>query len=107
MQTVPSPSSDSIYLDDRQVIHATDENGVRLLHEETGKPIQIARDLISGLWFAKLADSIPFNGQNKARLGEYLDAGAVHVAHANGRFRGVWFPCGDVIKPKSKAKANA
>jgi hypothetical protein len=106
MQTITSPSDPTLYLDDRRVIHATDDSGKIVLHEETGKPVQIAQDLITGKWYAKLTDSMPFSNRDKTKLKEFIDAGAVHVAHSLGSFRGVWVPCADA-KPVAKAKGNA
>jgi hypothetical protein len=109
MQTIPSPSHTTLMLDTRHVMYATDKDGKIIPHEETGKPVQIAQDLITGDWYAKLADSIPFSSRDKSLAKNMVDGGGVHVTHENGDYRGVWFPCGAAEKPvaASKPKGNA
>jgi hypothetical protein len=79
-------------------IHLTDADGKLVISTTTGKPITIAQDLTSGAWYAKAADSFPFHSKmlgkaaREAALAELVDAGGVHVAHDDERFRGVWVP---------------
>lgn len=68
-------------LDTSTHIHATDENGVKLIDPETGKPVHIAQDLTTGQWFRKIAGGKP---------GDIV--GAVHHASRDEKYRGVWVP---------------
>lgn len=72
--------------------HATDADGKVILDEDTGKPVQTAQDMVTGIWYRKLADSFPFFGPKKGALQAMIDAGAIHVPHPNEKFRGVWVP---------------
>lgn len=93
MTEVTAPTHKQLLLDTTTLIYATDENGTQLFDDETGKPIHIALDLITGKWFRKWGDSLPFNGPKKAtHLDLLIDRGAIHVSHADERFRGVWIP---------------
>lgn len=88
---ITAPQSSNLLLDTRYHMFATHPNGKPVVDETTGKPVQIAQDLHSGLWFAKAAESMPFRQGVKA-LQPLIDAGAVHVPHDDERFRGVWIP---------------
>jgi hypothetical protein len=89
MQKIPAPTSETVVLDLTHKTFATDDQGNLILHEDTGKPIQIARDLITGKWWARVAESLPF--RNKDLLQPFIESGAQHINQFEGR--GVWIPC--------------
>lgn len=94
MKLPAQPTHSNLHLDTRFHIHATDGKGNLLKNDLTGQPITIAQDMISGLWFAKVTDSMPFFGTKaqKEGLQELIDNGGIHVPHDDERFRGVWVP---------------
>lgn len=97
MRLPANPNVGHPQLDTRFHIHATDGNGKLILHEVTGEPMHIAQDLLSGNWYAKVADSFPRLSSvptptQLAATEALVDAGAVHVPHETERFRGVWVP---------------
>jgi hypothetical protein len=105
MQELTAPSKGSaLRFDTSTHIHATDEDGKVIIGDDN-KPIHIAQDLSTGKWYAKIADSMPFNGKDKkaaaAKLKDIQDAGGIHIPHPFERFRGVWAPIPE--KPSRKA----
>lgn len=83
---VPHPESHPV-IDDSRVVHATDEKGQRILLNK--KPVAIARDLISGKFYARVGESLP---SNDADAKELQSAGAVHQPSQNPHLRGIWVP---------------
>jgi hypothetical protein len=80
---------------------ATDKTGKLILDPDTGNPVPIALDRISGKWYAKVADSMPWKDASKMKA---IPTGAVHHAHDSERYRGVWVP---IPAPSSDAPKKA
>jgi hypothetical protein len=62
-----------------------------------GQPVAIANDIISGKQFMKVRQHMPWvhgrshtPGQVKGELADLIGQGAVHLAHDDEHFRGVW-----------------
>jgi hypothetical protein len=75
-------------IDDSRLIYATDAKGKQITNS-AGRPVPIARDLVSGEYFVKIGDSFPSIDADQKEL---RDAGAVHQASQNPHLRGVWVP---------------
>jgi hypothetical protein len=89
--TVTAPTHRSISLDLTRKMFATDGAGKIINHPDTGKPVQVAQDVISGKWFYRETDSLPRAPQDRIAA---VAAGAIHVNQPGGR--GVWMACSDL-----------
>lgn len=99
MKLPAAPVNTHLHLDTTLHINATNPDGSLVINPLTGKPITIAQDTISGKWYGLMADGFPFNpptAANKAAVQSLADAGGIHVAHQDERWRGVWVPLAKV-----------
>jgi hypothetical protein len=93
MTSITAPSGSApLNLDTSTYIFATNPDGTIILDEDTNKPIHIAQDLTTGIWYRKGRDGFSYREKDKSVLKGEIDAGAVHVPHRFERFRGLWFP---------------
>lgn len=85
-------------IDDSTIQYAIDSTGAAV-KDATGRRVAIARDKITGKWYAKVADHWPAQADQKAMIAN----GAVHLHSQKAEMRGVWMPLAAASAGKKKA----
>lgn len=88
------------HIDDSTVQYAIDSTG-KTVRDANNRSVAIARDLISGKWYAKVSDHWPESEQRSSMT----KAGAVHLHSQKAEMRGVWMPLA-ASKPSSEASGK-
>jgi hypothetical protein len=101
MQEIFAPKNQRLNLDTSLHMFAIDDKGKPIVDDD-GKHVQIAQDIVTGKWYRRASDSLPYN--KKPKLEQMIEDGAVHFSHRDERFRGVWIPLSEAKTPSAAKK---